>query len=799
MSKATSPQSLREYFPRGLKQPAGGFRFALDSLLLPCFSGWGPGERIIDLGTGCGVASLGLLVLHPEAEFRITGLDISGELLDCSRQNSRRLGFEHQFTPCLLDLRSIKTSQAFAPESFDRVLCNPPYRSLSQGRQSPDPSKNQARFETAGTLEDFLTAGAYLLKNKGQMSLVYLTESLNPLLLKLSACRLEPKRLRFVQARAASRSRIVLLQAVKNANPGLIVDPPLVLYSESKERNILRLEATVFCPFLASHAGPAAGRAAMPWHNSQQEQPMNHIVKELGLSTVGKVYHNLPTPILYEEILNRNEGRMAHLGPLVVKTGKYTGRSPHDKFIVEEDSSADQIWWGPENKQFSADNFDRLHIRLLSYLQGKDIFIQDCYAGADKEYQVPLRIITEDAWPNLFARNMFIQITDPNTLQAHHPELTMIHAPRFQALPDMDHTNSEAFILINFGSRLILIGGTSYAGEIKKAVFTAMNYLMPQKNILGMHCSANIGEHGDTALYFGLSGTGKTTLSTVTDRRLIGDDEHGWDEKGIFNFEGGCYAKVIRLSKEAEPEIYECTRKFGTILENVSLDPKTRHLDLDDDSLTENTRAAYPLAHIPNTIRKGTGSHPENIFMLAADAFGVLPPISKLTPEQAMYYFISGYTAKLAGTERGVTEPQATFSTCFGAPFMALHPHVYADLLGEKIKKHAVNCWLVNTGWSGGAFGIGQRMPIQYTRSLLRAALKGSLNKVEYDQDPFFGLYIPKKCPGVPDEILHPRNTWLDKGAYDLKARELASLFKDNFTHFQDQVDAAISAAGPQL
>lgn len=526
---------------------------------------------------------------------------------------------------------------------------------------------------------------------------------------------------------------------------------------------------------------------------------MNQAIKDLGLSSVGHVYHNLPTPALYEEILSRAEGHMAHLGPLVVKTGKYTGRSPHDKFIVEEASSSDQIWWGPENRKFSPDNFDRMHIRLLSYLQGKDIFIQDCYAGADKEYQLPLRIISEQAWPSLFARNLFIQIKSRQALAQHVPTFTMIHAPGFLALPEMDQTNSEAFILINFGKGLILIGGTSYAGEIKKSIFSVMNYLMPQQAILGMHCSANIGEDGDTALYFGLSGTGKTTLSTVTDRRLIGDDEHGWDEKGIFNFEGGCYAKVIRLSKEAEPEIYECTRKFGTLLENVYLDLETRQLDLDNDSLTENTRAAYPLAHIPNTIRKGTGSHPENIFMLAADAFGVLPPIAKMTPEQAMYYFISGYTAKLAGTERGVTEPKATFSTCFGAPFMTLHPHVYADLLGEKIKQHNVSCWLVNTGWSGGAYGTGGRMPIQYTRSLLRAALKGKLNQVQYEQDPFFGLYIPQKCPGVPNEILWPKNTWKDQEGYDAKARELAALFTENFKNYEELASPAISKAVPRI
>lgn len=522
-------------------------------------------------------------------------------------------------------------------------------------------------------------------------------------------------------------------------------------------------------------------------------------LKTYGLANVGEVHHNLTTPALYEQAVRRQEGNIAHLGPLVVRTGNYTGRSPDDKFIVQEPSSEAHIWWGPENRAFEPEKFDRVYARLTAYLQGKSIYVQDCYAGADKEYHIPIRVITEEAWHSLFARNLFIQVRDAQELEEHVPEFTILAAPRFQAVPDMDGTNSEAFILVHFGRRLILIGGTSYAGEIKKSVFTVLNYLLPQQSVLGMHCSANLGVDGDSALFFGLSGTGKTTLSTVADRRLIGDDEHGWNDRGIFNFEGGCYAKVIRLSKEAEPEIFECTRKFGTVLENVHVDMENRRLDLDDDSLTENTRAAYPMSHIPNAIRKGVGPHPQNIFMLAADAFGVLPPISKLTPEQAMYHFMSGYTAKLAGTERGITEPKATFSTCFGAPFMALHPKVYADLLREKIKRHKVDCWLVNTGWTGGSYGQGGRMPIQYTRAMIRAALQGSLRKVQYMQEPVFGLYVPTSCPAVPADILWPKSTWKDEDAYDRKGRELARLFQENFEQFEDKAEAVVLQAGPQV
>lgn len=525
---------------------------------------------------------------------------------------------------------------------------------------------------------------------------------------------------------------------------------------------------------------------------------MKEKLKELGLINLGEVFGNLTTPALYEQAIRRQEGMLVHLGPLLVRTGSYTGRSPDDKFIVKEETSEDNIWWGDINRAFDPASFDRLFERLRAYLQGKSIFVQDCFAGADIEYRVPIRVISEEAWHSLFARNMFIQIHDSQQLQNHSPEFTMIHVPRFKADPEIDKTNSEAFILLHFGKRLILIGGTSYAGEIKKSIFTVLNYLLPQKSVLGMHCSANLGEQDDTALFFGLSGTGKTTLSTVNDRRLIGDDEHGWDEKGIFNFEGGCYAKVIRLSKEAEPEIYECTRKFGTILENVAIDVSSRRLDLNDSKLTENTRAAYPISHIPNGLRKGVGPPPKNIFMLTADAFGVLPPIAKLTPEQAMYHFLSGYTAKVAGTERGIDEPQATFSTCFGAPFLVLHPSVYANLLGEKIKKHEVDSWLVNTGWTGGAYGEGKRIEIKYTRAMIRAVLDGSLNKVEYDKEPVFGLFIPKTCPDVPTEYLSPRETWKDPIKYDEKGSELAQLFDENFKKYEANVSQEVKEAGPK-
>ena len=505
---------------------------------------------------------------------------------------------------------------------------------------------------------------------------------------------------------------------------------------------------------------------------------------------------NLPTPTLYEESLKRNEALMAHLGPLVVRTGQFTGRSPNDKFIVDEPTSRGCVWWGDVNRPISEERFDELHRRMASYLQGKDVFVQDCYCGADPDYRLSVRIITQYAWHSLFARNMFI-LPSEEEQATFEPEFVVLDCPGFHAFPEFDHTNSDAFILVNFAKKLVLIGGTEYAGEIKKSVFTAMNYFLPFENVLPMHCSANYGPDGDVALFFGLSGTGKTTLSADTSRTLIGDDEHGWSANGVFNFEGGCYAKVIKLSPQAEPEIYQTTRRFGTILENVGIDTDTRYIDLEDASLTENTRAAYPISHIPNASDTGTGDHPQNIIFLTADAFGVLPPISRLTPEQTMYHFISGYTAKVAGTERGITEPKATFSACFGAPFMAQHPSVYADLLGDLIAKHGARCWLINTGWTGGAYGKGQRIKLAYTRAMVNAALNGELDQVEYIQDPTFGLQVPTSCPQVPDQVLQPRLTWEDGAAYDRQAEQLADMFVSNFAQFAEDVAPEIKAAGP--
>ena len=520
-------------------------------------------------------------------------------------------------------------------------------------------------------------------------------------------------------------------------------------------------------------------------------------LEQQGIQNVGNVFWNLPTPSLYEQAIRRYEGRLAHLGSLVVRTGQHTGRSPNDKFIVQEPSSEDKVWWGKVNRPIALDKFEMLHHRLLAYLQGRDLFVQDCFAGADPVYRLPIRVITELAWHSLFARDMFIQATEEQ-LATHVPQFTVIQAPSFHAIPEIDGTGSEVFIILNFAQRIVLIGGTQYAGEMKKSVFTLLNYLLPLQHVLSMHCSANIGPKDGVAIFFGLSGTGKTTLSADPARTLIGDDEHGWNDRGVFNFEGGCYAKVIHLSPTAEPEIYETTRRFGTILENVGFDSITGRLNLDDDSLTENTRAAYPISHIPNATRTGMGGHPSNIIMLTADAFGVLPPIAQLTPQQAMYHFLSGYTAKVAGTERGVTEPQATFSTCFGAPFMVLPPTEYANLLGEKISQHNVKVWLVNTGWSGGPYGVGERMKIAYTRQMVHAVLDGSLDGVPMVPDPNFGIAVPTACPNVPAEVLNPRNTWADKEAYDVQARKLAAMFVDNFKQFTDQVPAEVLAAGPR-
>jgi phosphoenolpyruvate carboxykinase (ATP) len=514
-----------------------------------------------------------------------------------------------------------------------------------------------------------------------------------------------------------------------------------------------------------------------------------------GIRGASRVYWNLNAPELYEEIARRGEGVLSNHGAIMVDTGEHTGRAAKDKAIVREPGSENQVFWGEVNKEFSQEKFNNLQDRMLAYAAGRDLFVQDTYAGADPTYRLPVRIITEFAWHSLFARTMFIN--DP-TKAAHRPEFTIINFPGFQADPKRDGTRSPTFILMDFSQRLVLIGGTSYAGETKKSVFTILNYLLPQRGVMSMHCSANVGNDGDVAIFFGLSGTGKTTLSADPERQLIGDDEHGWADDGVFNFEGGCYAKVIRLSSEAEPDIYRTTRMFGTILENVVFDPLTREIDLDDATKTENTRASYPLTSIPNIVPSGYAGHPQNIIMLTADAFGVLPPVARLTPEQAMYHFLSGYTAKVAGTERGVKEPEATFSTCFGAPFMVLHPGVYADLLGRKMAETDAACWLINTGWSGGPYGVGQRMKISYTRAMIRAILNGSLSSVETHPDPIFGVNVPVSCPEVPAEVLQPRNTWADKDAYDRQAHDLARRFNENFKKYESGVSDEVKAAAPK-
>lgn len=516
-----------------------------------------------------------------------------------------------------------------------------------------------------------------------------------------------------------------------------------------------------------------------------------HPVEEQGITNYARVFYNATQPQLYEEAVKRDEGIIAHCGPLVVRTGAFTGRAPNDKFLVKEPSSSDKIWWGDVNRPFDAGHFDLLHSRLLAYLQGKDIFVQDCYVGADPRYRLPIRVITEMAWQSLFARNMFIRIKETDVLSGFTPEYTVIAAPHFHASPELDHTNSEAFILLNFAQRLVMIGGSGYGGEIKKSLFTIMNYILPQRKVMPMHCSANRGKNGETAIFFGLSGTGKTSLSADPERELIGDDEHGWSDHGIFNFEGGCYAKVIRLSPEAEPQIYACTRRFGTVIENVAIND-LRRLDLDDDGITENTRAAYPINFIDNASTTGVGEHPRNIVMLTADAFGVLPPISRLTTEQAMYHFLSGYTAKVAGTEAGVVEPQATFSTCFGGPFMSLFPTVYAKLLGERMQKHGSTCWLINTGWTGGPYGVGSRISIAYTRKMVHAALNNGFDGVEFVKEPYFGLSIPTRCGDIPPEVLNPLNTWKDKDAYVKKAADLKARFKKNFEKFASDVEPGV-------
>ncbi|MEA3002994.1 MAG: phosphoenolpyruvate carboxykinase [Sphingomonadales bacterium] len=515
-----------------------------------------------------------------------------------------------------------------------------------------------------------------------------------------------------------------------------------------------------------------------------------------GIITPAEVNWNLQTPQLVEEALRRGEGLLAKDGPLVVRTGKHTGRSAQDKFVVRDAETDGTIWWD-NNKAMSSDHFATLKADFLAALGEKEtLFVADLYGGSQPEHRVRVRVINELAWHNLFIRTLLVR-PEAEDLPGFAPEFTIIDLPTFRATPERHGCRSETVIAVNFTEKLILIGGTSYAGEMKKSVFTILNYLLPAEGVMPMHCSANIGPKGDTAVFFGLSGTGKTTLSADASRTLIGDDEHGWSDTAVFNFEGGCYAKMIRLSPEAEPEIFATTKRFGTVLENVVMDPDTRELDLDDAAYAENTRGAYPIEFIANCSRENMGPVPQNIVMLTADAFGVLPPIARLTPDQAMYHFLSGYTAKVAGTEIGVTEPEATFSTCFGAPFMPRHPSVYGNLLKERIAKGNVSCWLVNTGWTGGKYGIGKRMPIRETRALLNAALDGSLNHAQFRTDENFGFEVPVAVPGVDSFILNPRDTWADKADFDATAAKLVKLFIDNFAKFEAHVDQGVREAAP--
>ncbi|TRM13007.1 phosphoenolpyruvate carboxykinase (ATP) [Lentibacillus cibarius] len=512
------------------------------------------------------------------------------------------------------------------------------------------------------------------------------------------------------------------------------------------------------------------------------------------LLTHENIHSNLTVPHLVEKILSRDEGVLTSTGAVSATTGEYTGRSPKDKYIVRDDTSED-VDWGETNQPIDEASFDQLLKKVTTYLHSKDeLFRFQGFAGADENYRLPIQVINEYAWHNLFSRQLFITPTE-SELTEHQPEFTVISAPTFKADPEVDGTNSEVFVLISFKKRIVLIGGTEYAGEIKKSIFSVMNYLLPKRDVLSMHCSANIGQEGDVALFFGLSGTGKTTLSADPYRRLIGDDEHGWSPNGVFNIEGGCYAKCINLSKKKEPQIYHAIR-FGSVLENVVLDKGSRNPDYDDTSLTENTRAAYPLENINNIVSPSVAGHPNTIIFLTADASGTLPPISKLTKEQAMYHFLSGYTSKLAGTERGVTMPQATFSACFGAPFLPLAPSTYAEMLGEKIDQYNSNVFLVNTGWTGGPYGTGERIKLSYTRAMVHAALEGELNNIETVTDSIFGLAAPMHVPGVPDEVLVPSNTWSDKEAYKMEAQSLAMKFHENFQQFT-QASEAIHNAGP--
>ncbi|WP_408015269.1 phosphoenolpyruvate carboxykinase [Sandaracinobacteroides hominis] len=520
-----------------------------------------------------------------------------------------------------------------------------------------------------------------------------------------------------------------------------------------------------------------------------------------GIKTSARLHCNLGTAPLIELAVNRGEGLLSKDGAFVVETGKHTGRSANDKFTVKDAETADTVWWGKTNKPMDPAHFAALKADFLAALAPKEtLFVQDLFGGSQPEHRVKVRVITEFAWHSLFIRTLLVR---PNAaeLESFAPEYTIIDLPSFRADPEKHGSRSETVIAVNFTEKLILIGGTKYAGEMKKSVFGILNYLLPTKGVMPMHCSANIGPNGDTAVFFGLSGTGKTTLSADASRTLIGDDEHGWSDTAVFNFEGGCYAKMIRLSPTAEPEIYATTKRFGTVLENVVMDPVTREIDLDDNRLAENSRGSYPIDFIPNASASNLGPVPKNIIMLTADAFGILPPIARLTPDQAMYHFLSGYTARVAGTEIGVTEPDATFSTCFGAPFMPRHPSVYGNLLKERIAKGGVDCWLVNTGWTGGGAGTGgtgSRMPIKVTRALLNAALDGSLKNAEFRKDPFFGFDVPVSVPGVEPGILDPRTTWPDPASYDEKARGLVRMFVENFAQFEEHVEQGVREAAPR-
>jgi phosphoenolpyruvate carboxykinase (ATP) len=519
-----------------------------------------------------------------------------------------------------------------------------------------------------------------------------------------------------------------------------------------------------------------------------------------GLTHLGTVYWNLPDAPLYEEVVFRKEGRLACEGPIVVHTGKHTARAAADKFIVKEGTTEEKIWWGAYNRPFSQEKFNMLMERVQAYCQQGELFVQDCHACADPEYQLKVRIITEKAWHSLFARNMFLTIADQAALKGFIPDFTIMALDGFKVDPKIDGTRSETAIILNFERRVALICNSLYAGEIKKSVFTVLNFLLTFQDVLPMHCSANVGEGGDVALFFGLSGTGKTSLSADPKRRLIGDDEHGWSASGVFNFEAGCYAKVIRLSAENEPQIYAATKRFRTILENVIFDPISRRIDLDNDSITENTRASYPIEFIPNGVAEGfVHTHPKNIIFLTCDASGVMPPISRLSPEQAQYHFISGYTSKIAGTEIGLgIEPEITFSACFGAPFMVRHPFEYARMLKDRMLRHRADCWLVNTGWVGGRFGVGKRISIRHTRDLLDAALTGKLARVEYRKDKLFGFEVPASCPGIPDDVLEPSRSWGNKDDYWKKYDALAARFVENFKLFESGCPRDVMEAGPR-